>query len=104
MRFTELAEANECLNPDWVEACRTLEGPADSVPKGGLTRRQRDALQFIARFIDVNGYSPNFREIAFGLGLKSNASIYRLTTALEERGFIARRYARRRSITLLRRP
>lgn len=100
MNLCEVETMTPDLNPDWVEACETLEGPA----KGGLTARQRDALQFIARFIDVNGYSPNFREIAFGLGLKSNASIYRLTTALEERGFIARRYARRRSITLLRCP
>ena len=89
---------NPALNPDWVEACKTVIGPA----KGGLTKRQREALLFIERFIETNGYSPNFREIAFGLGLKSNASIYRITSALEERGFIARRYARRRSITLLR--
>ena len=91
------------FNPDWAEACEALDasrallGPA----KGGLTKRQRDALLFIERFIEARGYSPNFREIARGIGLKSNASIYRIASALEERGFIARRYARRRSITLL---
>ena len=98
MRFAETSEESDSLNPDWVEACKTLDGPVN----GGLTKRQRDALHFIEAFIETNGYSPNFREIAFGLGLKSNASIYRLTTALEERGFIARRYARRRSIVVLR--
>ena len=32
-----------------------------------LTRRQKDVLDFLADFIEKNGYSPSYEEIAAGL-------------------------------------
>jgi repressor LexA len=36
-----------------------------------LTKRQKDVLDFIAKFVDDNGYSPSYEEIAHGLNLAS---------------------------------
>ncbi|HEV2277133.1 MAG TPA: repressor LexA, partial [Acidobacteriaceae bacterium] len=36
-----------------------------------ITRRQKEVLDFISAFVQRNGYSPSFEEIARGLDLRS---------------------------------
>lgn len=55
--------------------------------KQGLTKRQSQALKFITKFIDKNGWSPSFEEI--GGGLKITApSAYDLVERLVDRGYL----------------
>ena len=32
-----------------------------------LTRRQKDVLDFLVKFVEDNGYSPSYEEVAAGL-------------------------------------
>ena len=47
-----------------------------------ITKRQRQVYDFIASFVQTNGYSPSFEEIGDGLGLSSLATV-RISTAAE---------------------
>lgn len=40
-----------------------------------LTKKQTVLLNFISEFMDTHDYSPSYREICTGLGLKSPASV-----------------------------
>lgn len=40
-----------------------------------LTKKQTQILDFIKEFSDTHGFSPSYREICAGLGLKSPASV-----------------------------
>jgi len=42
-----------------------------------LTRRQKEVLDFIAAFVDENGYSPSYDEIAHALNLASLATVHK---------------------------
>jgi repressor LexA len=66
-----------------------------------ITRRQKEMYDFISSFVDRNGYSPSFEEIAEGLGLSSLATVHKHITNLEEKGLLKRDYNRSRSIDLL---
>ena len=66
-----------------------------------LTRRQRDVFHYIRQFIRKNGYSPTLEEICKGLGLSSLSSVHKHLKNLEEKGVIARRWNRGRSIEIL---
>ena len=48
-----------------------------------LTKRQKDVLDFIAKFVDDNGYSPSYEEIAHGLNLASLATVHKHISALD---------------------
>lgn len=65
-----------------------------------LTRRQKQALDFIDEFIRDNGYSPSFGEIATGLGLASIATVHKHLTALEGKGYLIRSFNQSRSLDL----
>ena len=64
----------------------------------------RELLVFIDQHQKQTGRSPGFEEIKTKAGLLSTAGLYRLLSALEERGFIARRGKRMQSIEVLRLP
>jgi len=66
-----------------------------------LTRRQKQVYDFISSFVDRNGYSPSFEEIADGLGLNSLATVHKHITNLEQKQLLRRDYNRSRSIDLL---
>jgi len=66
-----------------------------------LTKRQRQVYDFIAEFVQTNGYSPSFEEIGEALGLSSLATVHKHVTNLEEKGFLRRDYNRSRSIDVL---
>jgi repressor LexA len=66
-----------------------------------VTRRQKDVLDFIGGFVERNGYSPSFEEIARGLSLKSLATVHKHITNLQRKGLLQRAHNRSRSIDLL---
>jgi len=66
-----------------------------------ITKRQRQVYDFIYGFVQKNGYSPSFEEIAGGLGLNSLATVHKHLTNLEKKGLVKRDYNRSRSIDLL---
>jgi repressor LexA len=65
-----------------------------------LTRRQKQVLDFIAGFIDDNGYSPSYEEIARGLELASLATVHKHIAALEAKHYLKRGFNQSRSLDL----
>ncbi len=63
-----------------------------------LTRRQKEVMDFVAEFIDRNGYSPSYEEIASGLGLASLATVHKHIQALESKQYLKRAYNHSRSL------
>ena len=66
-----------------------------------ITRRQKEVLDFISNFVQSNGYSPSYEEIARGLELKSLATVHKHVTNLQNKGLIARAHNRSRSLDVL---
>src|ERR1039458_9946174 len=66
-----------------------------------LTKRQREIYDFIAEFVQSNGYSPSFEEIGAALGLSSLATVHKHINNLEAKKFLRRDYNRSRSIDVL---
>src|SRR6516162_4462715 len=66
-----------------------------------ITRRQKEVYDFLAKFVEENGYSPSFEEIGAGLGLTSLATVHKHISNLEQKGLLKRDYNRSRSIDLL---
>jgi repressor LexA len=66
-----------------------------------ITRRQKEVLDFISGFVQRNGYSPSFEEIARGLQLKSLATVHKHVTNLQAKGLLQRSHNRSRSIDVL---
>ncbi len=67
-----------------------------------LTKRQKEALDFIKGFIDLNGYAPSLEEIGKGLGLSSVATVHKHVSHLVKKGFVKRGWNQNRSIELAR--
>lgn len=73
----------------------------DFVAPAGLTPAQADVLAVIRRLLSEKGYSPSYREIAEGVGLKSIGHLTQIIDGLEERGYIRRIPDRARSIQII---
>jgi len=54
----------------------------------GLTKRQREILDFIENFITNNRYSPSYREIGEFFGFTSLGSVFKHINALKSKGLI----------------
>jgi repressor LexA len=65
-----------------------------------LTRRQKQVLDFLAQFVNENGYSPSYQEIASGLGLASLATVHKHVQALEAKHYLKRGFNQSRSLDL----
>jgi repressor LexA len=63
-----------------------------------LTKRQKQVLDFIAGFVEKNGYSPSYEELADGLGLASLATVHKHVLALETKQYLTRSYNQSRSL------
>ncbi|MBE0656291.1 MAG: transcriptional repressor LexA [Bryobacteraceae bacterium] len=63
-----------------------------------LTPRQKEVLDFILKFSEHHGYSPSFEEIAGGVDLASLATVHKHVSALEQKGYLKRRFNESRSI------
>lgn len=67
----------------------------------GLTRRQRELLTYIQRYMaSRDGIAPSFEEMTKAMGLASKSGIHRLIEALVDRGHLQRLPNKARSITL----
>jgi repressor LexA len=66
-----------------------------------VTKRQKEVLDFITGFVQRNGYSPSFEEIAHGLSLRSLATVHKHITNLQSKGLLQRSHNRSRSIDVL---
>ena len=65
-----------------------------------LTKRQKQVLDFIANFVDENGYCPSYEEIARGLDLASLATVHKHISVLEGKGYLKRGFNQSRSLEL----
>jgi repressor LexA len=69
-----------------------------------LTKRQKEVLDYLVGFLNKNGYSPSFEEIANSLKLTSLATVHKHLSTLEKKGFIRRGYNQSRSIEVMQLP
>jgi len=88
----------------WHKKCVRLNQRNGIGSNAMLTSKQHDLLKFINDCLRQTGICPSFDEMKEGLGLRSKAGIYRLVSALEERGFLERRHNRARALAVLRLP
>ncbi len=63
-----------------------------------LTKNQKQVLDFIESYLDVNGYSPTQKEIKDHFGLKSYGSVQRYLKYLKEGGYLESDWNQRRGI------
>ena len=66
-----------------------------------ITRRQKEVLDFLTNFVQQNGYSPSYEEIARGLDLSSLATVHKHISNLQSKGLLQRAHNRSRSIDVL---
>lgn len=65
-----------------------------------ITSRQREVLDYIAGFVDRNGYPPTLREIAGHLKVSGTLGVMKHLDALEQRGYLRRQSGSSRGIIL----
>lgn len=65
------------------------------------TKKQRELLEFIARFIGEHGYSPSYREIMSGLNYTSVATVALHVNSLIKRGHLRKREGSARSLEVV---
>src|SRR5258708_12044256 len=63
-----------------------------------LTKRQKEFLDFLAGFLEKNGYCPSYEEIADGLSLASLATVHKHILALESKQYLKRGFNQSRSL------
>lgn len=66
-----------------------------------LTKRQRQILDYVQGFIDAEGYSPSFEEIAENFGYSSLATVHEHLSNLERKGYLRKNYNKSRSLELV---
>jgi len=69
-----------------------------------LTRRQKEALNFIIAHSDEHGSSPTLQQIADHLGNVSRGNGHRIVSALVKRGWIKRLPNHANGLEVIRRP
>jgi repressor LexA len=65
-----------------------------------LTKRQREILDFITRFVDEKGYSPSLMEIAGHFKLSSVATVHKHVDNLRKKGYVTKTWNANRSLDL----
>jgi repressor LexA len=66
----------------------------------GVTKRQREIVNFIKEFIQSKQYSPSYREIMSHFGFSSLGSVYKHMVVLKRRGMLTAEKSVKRSIVL----
>ncbi len=66
-----------------------------------LYNRQRQILDFMAQYIQTNGYSPTLQEIAKALGVRSLATVHEHLQTMEKKGVIKKYEGAVRGIEIL---
>jgi len=54
----------------------------------GLTKRQKEIIDFINKFTEDKGYAPSYREIGQHFGLSSTATVCEHIQTLQEKGYL----------------
>lgn len=67
-----------------------------------LTRRQREVLDFIERYLEEKGYPPSVRDIAAQFGLVSAAGVHKHIKALVRKNYLSKDDFLSRSLRILR--
>ncbi len=65
-----------------------------------LTKRQKEVLDFIQRYMEKEGVAPSFEEIAAEFNFSSKGTVYRYIHTLEKKGFLFTNKNKSRSIRL----
>jgi repressor LexA len=65
-----------------------------------LTKRQKDFLDFLSGFLEKNGYSPSYEEIAAGMQLASLATVHKHILSLEGKHYLKRGFNQSRSLEI----
>ena len=66
-----------------------------------LTRRQKEILDYLGRYIERKGYAPTIEEIGEHFGLSSLATVHKHLTNLQEKGLVKRAWNRSRSVEMV---
>jgi len=69
--------------------------------RAGLTKKQRQVLEFVKQFTTETSISPTLDEICAGCGMKSKSQAHHVLTGLRERGYVEWIPHRVRSICVL---
>lgn len=69
-----------------------------------MTQKQKNALDYIRSYWEMNGYSPSYEDIAEALNVSSRSNVHRIVYALIERGFIENLPGKARSLRLVKNP
>ena len=67
-----------------------------------LTKKQRQILDHVESFVETNGYSPSYEEIAEHFNYSSLATVHEHLTNLEQKGFLRKNYNKSRSLEVVR--
>lgn len=65
-----------------------------------MTPKQKAVYDFIGQFIAKMGYSPSYKEIAVGLGIKTESTVHKHIQILRKRGLIHSQRNESRSIEI----
>jgi repressor LexA len=66
-----------------------------------VTRRQKEILDYLTRFLHAKGYAPTIEETAEHFGLSSPATVHKHLTNLQKKGLIRREWNRSRALELV---
>ncbi len=67
----------------------------------GLTKRQKEALDFVAAYTERHGYPPTVRELASALGISGPKGAKQFLDALSAKGYIRREPENARAIRVV---
>jgi repressor LexA len=67
----------------------------------GLTKRQKEIIDFINKFHEDKGYAPSYREIGQYFGLSSTATVCEHIQTLQEKGYLKTDPNEARSIEII---
>src|SRR4051812_16874194 len=66
--------------------------------KEPLTDRQKQALDFIGRYLGTHGFPPTLREIGEAMGIRSTNGVNDHLKALEKKGYLEREDLKSRAL------
>ena len=66
-----------------------------------LTKRQKEVLDYVNRYVDDNGYAPTLKEIGTQFGLSSPATAYNHIELLVQKGYLRKTPHQGRGIELV---
>ncbi len=72
----------------------------NSETKPNLTKKQKQVLDYIKKFVQAYDYAPSYEEIARGIGLSSPSTIYVHVVNLIHKGYLTKRWNANRSLEL----